>query len=1003
MCRICGMFSNTNVSEYDLEQRLQRTAELRYVPLEGITVGDPNSDSYATDPNTPGRTPVGDAAGPGMSELLTGTLQPGNYYTFSGDRNVDAILIGSRWTVLNQTFSFPTSGSNYVGYTTGENTTGFAPFNAAQQASVRYGLALVASYSGLTFTEITETDTTHATHRFAQTGLASVGSAYGNFPSSFLGAGDVWFGTTGQPFYSTPGMGNWGFATILHEIGHTLGLKHGHSSYNNLDLSGDLYVDGPRYGTLSLTPDRNGQPYSLMTYQGGIGATQTFQGDGYNQPQTFMMYDIAALQYMYGANYGTNNSNTTYTFSTSTGEMFVNGVGQGAPSSNRVFRTVWDGGGNDTYDLSNYWTNMTLNLEAGGWLVFDRDATRFQRANNEPLSSTPNYAPGNVANALMYQNNIASLIENAIGGSGNDEIYGNRVNNTLTGNSGNDLLVGAGGNDTLIGGIGNDTLLGDFSAVVSTGVGSGTGLVTHSYGNISSSTAIDLTNTFSFASNADIVNSTTWAHTTARFTTPSSGTPGASWYRVTVNAGTTLTLDIDRTTSTFDSYLRLFSSNGTTLLAQNDDAAGDPGSTGSTDSSLSYTATTTGVYYIVVGRYNGIDNLPVSVTYDLNISVSTTDSPGQDGVAGNDTLYGNAGNDSLSGNNGNDLLYDGDGTNTLNGGGGFDRAVYGIASTQATITRNSNGTVTISGSGFTDTLTEVELVAFADRAVALRERARTDLNGTGNSEVILQTGDTYVAWNITNGIAQSANVIAVGGGGTTLVGTGDFNGDGTTDMLMQNGANFFAWTVSNGVVTSGSVLGTASGWSAIGTGDFNGDGTTDVLLQNGSQIVQWQVQNGRAVAGNTVGYVGAGWNTVGTGDFNGDGQTDILFQNGSTVAVWNLINGQLVNGQTLGIASAGWSVVRAGDFNGDGTTDVLLRNGSTIANWIVRNNSAISANFVGTAAVGWNVVGTGDYNTDGVADIMLQNGGNVVDWFMSGGVLVGSASMGTATGYTVRA
>ena len=36
--------------------------------------------------------------------------------------------------------------------------------------------------------------------------------------------------------------------------------------------------------------------------------------------------------------------------------MFIDGVGQGTPQANRIFRTIWDGNGIDTYDLSNYTT-----------------------------------------------------------------------------------------------------------------------------------------------------------------------------------------------------------------------------------------------------------------------------------------------------------------------------------------------------------------------------------------------------------------------------------------------------------------------------------------------------------------------------------------------------------------------------------------------------------------------------------------------------------------------
>ena len=46
--------------------------------------------------------------------------------------------------------------------------------------------------------------------------------------------------------------------------------------------------------------------------------------------------DIAALQRMYGANYNHNSGDTVYGWSSSTGEISINGVGQGAPGGNML-------------------------------------------------------------------------------------------------------------------------------------------------------------------------------------------------------------------------------------------------------------------------------------------------------------------------------------------------------------------------------------------------------------------------------------------------------------------------------------------------------------------------------------------------------------------------------------------------------------------------------------------------------------------------------------------
>lgn len=118
--------------------------------------------------------------------------------------------------------------------------------------------------------------------------------------------------------------------------------------------------------------------------------------------------------------------------------------------------TVWDGGGTDTYDLSAYTTNLSINLTPGGSSLF----SAAQRANLDAVFQSNHYALGNVFNALLYQGDTRSLIENATGGSGNDLMIGNQADNTLTGNGGNDFLLGDAGNDSLIGGSGLDSMTG---------------------------------------------------------------------------------------------------------------------------------------------------------------------------------------------------------------------------------------------------------------------------------------------------------------------------------------------------------------------------------------------------------------------------------------------------------------------------------------------------------------------------------------------------------------
>src|SRR5215213_2687625 len=219
-----------------------------------------------------------------------------------------------------------------------------------------------------------------------------------------------------------------------------------------------------------------------MSYRSYIGASTTrgYMNETWGYAQSLMMLDIAAVQHLYGANYATNSTGTVYRWSATTGEMFIDGVGQGAPGGNRILLTIWDGGGTDTYDFSNYGTNLQVDLRPGGWTTTATAQLAKLRYDGSRL------AVGNIANALLYNGDVRSLIENAVGGSGSDTIIGNQAANVLTGNAGNDKLTGAQGNDTLDGGSGTDT-------VIFSGARSQYAITWHSDGAIESLTVSTLT------------------------------------------------------------------------------------------------------------------------------------------------------------------------------------------------------------------------------------------------------------------------------------------------------------------------------------------------------------------------------------------------------------------------------------------------------------------------------------------------------------------------------
>jgi hypothetical protein len=348
-------------------------------------------------------------------------------YGTSGDPYLDGVLSGRKWAVTGLTFSFPTKSGFYgTNYGSGENLKGFEALNLQQSTAIRDILKLYASVTNLNFTEKTESSKVHADLRFAESDAAS--TAFGYYPNTSAAGGDVWFNNS-KNYYDAPVRGNYAWLTMLHEIGHSLGLKHPHEAKG-------------AFGALPI--ERDSLEYTVMSYRSYVGGASNvgYSNGNSSYPQTLMMLDIAAMQKLYGADFTTNGGNTVYSWSETTGTMSINGAAQGSPLANKIFMTIWDGGGSDTYSFANYSTGVTVDLAPGAWTT--TSATQLASLGAGKV------AVGNIANALQYKGNAASLIENAIGGSGADKISGNATANKLTGGGGNDLLDGRGGADTAV-------------------------------------------------------------------------------------------------------------------------------------------------------------------------------------------------------------------------------------------------------------------------------------------------------------------------------------------------------------------------------------------------------------------------------------------------------------------------------------------------------------------------------------------------------------------------
>ncbi|MCB4821130.1 M10 family metallopeptidase [Roseicella aerolata] len=661
--------------------------------------------------------------------------------TIGATRNkyIDGLLSGRAWTGL-LTFGFPEEAAVYDSlYGAGEPYSGFAALAPAGRDAVRAALLGTpngsgnAALQGMGIAQFTQLDITEgdsgADLRIAESARPPTAWAY--YPGAGTG-GDVWFGTayagTVHDFRS-PTLGNYAYVTVLHELGHALGLKHAQEG------------GGP--GATAVPADRDSLEFTVMTYRSYIGApTSGYSFEQWGAPQSYMMLDIAALQAMYGADFGTRTGDTIYSWNPLTGEMSVDGTGQGRPGGNRIFLTTWDGGGRDTYDLSDYANGVNVDLAPGGWSILSG-------AQLAKLGNTK-YARGNVFNALQYQGDRRSLIEDAIGGIGNDTLRGNVAANLLQGGAGNDSLSGLDGNDTLEGGAGKNTLVG--------GAGDDSYIV---------SSTTDVLIEAAAAGTDTVITSLAW-------------TLGANFETLILTGdakvnGTGNPLRNLMQGNVGDNLLSGAAGNDTLLGAEgNDTLNGGLGANqlhgGPGDDTYVVSSAMDAIFE---APNDGRDRVVTTLSFTLPDDIERLEFTGTAAAAGTgnataNVILGNAGlnrlsgldgNDSLSGDRGADTLLGGGGDDTLVGGAGADQLTGGAGADHFLFLRPDDGFDTILDfDGTSDCLAFSGMPFGLTAGIDLQATGRLTLNATGSAvgtaaQFVYNTTTHILCWDM-NGAAS---------------------------------------------------------------------------------------------------------------------------------------------------------------------------------------------------------------------------------------------------------
>jgi len=311
------------------------------------------------------------------------------------DPSIGSLLTPRKWgegpgTGVTLTTSFSVAGESVYVDAEPQEVAGLQTLDPALIALARETMTAWAQVADLRWVEVPDDAQGAGDIRWSISDTLPPEEAHAYRPNAQAWGGDIWLGPLDPAEHDvgTPGS-LWGLH-FMQLLGLALGLRP------------------PGSGAVAVVEGQDQIKYSVMSGLDHAGSEQPpYEYISDRFPIGPMLNDIAAIQWLYGANMEHATGDDVYRWE----------------ADAVVFETIWDAGGEDTLDASNQAQGVVLNLNAGQWSSVGIGYWNGQAQVRDTLT-------------IAY----GAVIEHAVGSAFDDVLVGNAVGNLLDGGAGEDTV-----------------------------------------------------------------------------------------------------------------------------------------------------------------------------------------------------------------------------------------------------------------------------------------------------------------------------------------------------------------------------------------------------------------------------------------------------------------------------------------------------------------------------------------------------------------------------------